>query len=264
MKRSSGVRLCATVAVSALSLALVTGCSDGGSKDSGDGDRVDAAKPAAKALSAAELKRLILAKGDVTGYKVGPVEGGTPARSKVRAADAQCDPLLRVMTGIAPGDPAAETNRMVQELKKAPTDKATSMDDLADGKFEDALKDSMDIDTTVVVLSSYDGDGAGKALKAVSGAMKACAGGFTGDQAGDKAKFTRVSEERPVDAGDESVAFAATSDMEDGDTAPIHVQVVRHGNNVASYTTINLGAMMTKKAYSVPAEVVEAQAAKLK
>ncbi|MEU2053577.1 hypothetical protein [Streptomyces bungoensis] len=264
MKRSSGVRLCATLAVSALSLALVTGCSDGGSKDSGEGKGADAAKPAAKALSAAELKRLILAKGDVTGYKVEPVEGGTPAKSKVKAADAQCDPLLRVMTGIAPGTPAAETNRAVQEVKKAPTDKATSMDDLADGKFEDTFKDSMDIDTTMVILSSYDGDGARQALRSVSDAMKACAGGFTGDQAGDKAKFTRVAEERPADAGDESVAFMATSDMEDGDTAPVHVQVVRHGNNVASYMTINLGAMMTEKAYSVPAAVVKAQAAKLK
>lgn len=264
MKRSSGVRLCATLAVSALSLALVTGCSAGGSKDSGGGKGTAAAKPAAKALSAAELKRLILAQGEVPGYKVEPVQGGTPARSKVKAADAQCDPLLRVMTGIAPGDPAAETNRMVQQVKKAPTDKATSMDDLADGKFEDSLKDSMDIDTTVVVLSSYDGDGAQQALRSVSGATKACAGGFTGDQAGDKAKFTKVAEEKSSDTGDESVAFAATSDMEDGDTAPVHVEVVRHGNNVATYMTVNLGAMMTQKAYTVPAAVVKAQATKLK
>ncbi|MFF7971831.1 hypothetical protein [Streptomyces sp. NPDC007905] len=264
MKRSSGVRLCATVAVGALSLALITDCSDGGSKDAGDGKGGEAGQPAAKALSAAELKKLILAKGDVTGYKVEAVQGGTPAKSAVKADDAQCGPLLRVMTGIAPGDAATETNRTVQEDKKDPTDDATSMADLTDGKFEDALKDSMDRDTTVVVLSSYDGDGAEKAMRSVSDAVKACAGGFTGDQAGDRAKFAKVAEEKSSGTGDASVAFAATSDMEDGDTAPVHVQVVRHGNNLAPYTTVNIGAMMAEKAYSVPGAVVTAQAAKLK
>jgi hypothetical protein len=252
MKRSSGVRLCATVAVSALSFALVTGCS---SKDE--------AKPAGKALSTAELKKLIIAKGDLTGYKVQAVTGGTPARNAVKADDARCDPLLHVMTGLAPDAAPAETNRMAIEDKKDPTDDATSLDDMADGKFEDAIKSSLNRNTTVVVLSSYDGDGAGKALTSVSDAVKACAGGFAGDQAGTKAKFTEVAEEKSAGAGDGVVAFAATSDMEDGDTAPVHVVVERHGNTLASYTTMNIGAMMAKQAYAVPGAVLKAQAAKL-
>lgn len=87
MKRSSGVRLCATVAVSALSLVLVTGCSEGASEGSGGlgADKVNNAdKPAVKALSAAELKKLIVAKGDVSGYKIKPVTGGTPRRARSR------------------------------------------------------------------------------------------------------------------------------------------------------------------------------------
>ena len=65
MKRSSGIRLCVTVAVGALSLALITGCSDGGS-DKAESNTENAAqgseKNTDKALTAAELKKLILAK----------------------------------------------------------------------------------------------------------------------------------------------------------------------------------------------------------
>ncbi|MEU6671320.1 hypothetical protein [Streptomyces sp. NPDC046727] len=264
MKRSSGVRLCATAAVSALSLALVTGCGDKGSDDSGKSSGKDGAKPAAKALSAAELKKLIIAEGDVTGYKVGPVEGGIPDESKVKADDAKCDPLVRTLTGIAPGDPAANTSRMATEDKKDPTDDATSLDDMADGKFEDAIKESMDLDVTVVTLASYDGDGAAQALKSVSEAVKACAAGFSGEQDGEKGKFTKVSEEKSSGTGDESVAFTTSNDAGKDGVMPLHAEVVRHGNTLATYTTINIGAGMAKKAYTVSVPVVKAQAAKLK
>ncbi|CUW30743.1 MULTISPECIES: hypothetical protein [Streptomyces] len=265
MKRSSGVRLCATAAVSALSLALITGCSDGGSKDSGDTSGKDGSKPAAKALSAAELKKLIIAQGDVPGHKVGAVEGGIPDKSKVTSEDAKCEPVLRAFTGIAPGDPAAHTDRMAtEEKKKDPTDDATSLDDLESGEFEDALNKSMDLDVTVVTLASYDGDGAEQGLKSVSDAVKACAGGFAGEQDGEKGKFTKVAEEKSSGTGDESVAFTAVNDAGKDGALPLHAEVVRHGNTLAVYTTINIGAMMTKKAYTVSAPVVKAQAAKLK
>ncbi|MEU6590280.1 hypothetical protein ABZ923_13865 [Streptomyces sp. NPDC046881] len=264
MKRSSGVRLCATAAVSVLSLALVTGCGGEGSKDSGNGSGKDAATSAAKALSAGELQKLIIAQGDVPGHKVGAVEGGVPDKSKVTAGDARCEPVLRAFTGIAPGDPAAHTSRMATEQKKAPTDDATSPEDLTNGKFEDALGKSMDLDVTVVTLASYDGDGAEQGLKAVSDAVKACAGGFSGEQAGEKGKFTKVAEEKSSGTGDASVAFTGTNDAGKDGTLPLHAEVVRHGNTLAVYTTINIGAMMSKKAYTVSAPVVKAQAAKLK
>jgi hypothetical protein len=264
MKRSSGVRLCATAAVSALSLALITGCSDSGSKDSGNGKGGKETQQAAKPLSAAELTKLIIAKGEVPGFKVGPVEGGIPADGAVTADNAACDPLLDVLTGIAPGSPAAHTSREATEDKKDPTDDATSMDDMADGKFEDALKKSMDLDVTVVTLASYDGDGAAKALQEVSGAVKTCADGFTGVQDGEKGKFTKVAEEKSSGLGDESFAFTATNDAGKDGALPLHAEVVRHGNTLASYTTVNIGAMMSKKAYTVSAPVIKAQDAKLK
>ncbi|MFF5538424.1 hypothetical protein ACFY71_39240 [Streptomyces cinerochromogenes] len=261
MNRSSGVRLCATAAVSALSLALITGCGNGDSKDSGATSDKDASKPAAKTLSAAELKKLIITQGDVPGQKVGAVEGGVPDASKVKADDAQCDPVLRAFTGIAPGSPAANTSKMATENKKAPTPDASSLED---GKFEDAINESMNLDVTVVTLASYDGDGAEQGLKSVSDAVKACAGGFSGEQDGEKGKFTKVSEEKSSGTGDASVAFTAVNDAGKDGSLPLHAEVVRHGNTLAVYTTINIGAMMSKKAYTVSAPVVKAQAAKLK
>ncbi|ARP71988.1 hypothetical protein LK07_21980 [Streptomyces pluripotens] len=257
------MRLCATAAVSALSLALITGCSDGESKGSADTGGKEAAKPAAKTLNAAELKKLIIAKGDVPGFKVQEIPGGTPARGTVKAGDPQCTPLLDVLTGLAPAKPAAETNRMAMQDKKAPTDDATSMDDMTDGKLKDAINKSLIRDTTVVALSSYDGDGAEQALKSVSDAVKACASGFKGSQGGTKATFTKVAEEKSSGTGDAAIAFAATS-AGDGETAVVHAEVVRHGNALVSYTTINIGAMMAKQAYKVSPAVVSAQAAKLK
>ncbi|SED65412.1 hypothetical protein SAMN05216532_5233 [Streptomyces sp. 2231.1] len=261
MKRSSGVRLCATAAVGALSLALVTGCSDEGSKGAGGAGGTDG-KPAARALGTAELKKLIVAGGEVPGYKVGAVPA---TRAKPITTDsAECRPLARVLSGLPPAEAAAQTDRLAtQERKKDPTDDATSLDDMADGKFEDAIKKSMDLDVTTVNLSSYDGDGAAKALESVSAAVRACAGGFAGKQSGTGMKFTEVAESKAAAAGDESVAFEAISEM-DGDSAPVYGEVVRHGNTLASYYTVNIGAMMAKKAYSVSPEVVKAQSAKLK
>ncbi|MES4893238.1 hypothetical protein [Streptomyces sp. NPDC096012] len=260
MKRSSGVRLRAGAAVSVLSLALVTGCSEG-SKDSGDGRGADG-KPAVKALGTAELKSLVIADGDVPGFDVGPVPAG---RTKPLTTDsAECRPLARVLSMQPPAGTAAQADRMATEKRaKDPTDDATSLDDMADGKFADAVNKSMDRDVTSVSLFSYDGDGAKRALDAVSSAVKACAGGFSGKQAGTTAKIARVTRSRPTATGDESVAFEVVTES-DGEKAPLHGEVVRHGNTLASYYTINLGAMMAKKPYAVSAAVVKAQSAKLK
>ncbi|MFG2632843.1 hypothetical protein ACGFX8_02445 [Streptomyces sp. NPDC048362] len=262
MKRSSSGRLGATATVSALSLTLLVGCSDGGSTDSGDAK--GASKPDAKALSTAELKKLIIAEGEVPGYKVGAVPAGHA--KPITTASTPCRPLARVLSGLPPADPAAQTDRLATERQdKDPTDGATSLDDMADGKFEDALKRSMDRDVTTVNLSSYDGDGAAKALAVVSEAVKSCTKGFTGEQAGTTAKITEVSGVKSSATGAQSVAFEATvTDGNDGNAAPVYGEVVRHGNTLASYYTVNIGAMMAKKGYAVSPRVVKAQSAKLK
>ncbi|MEV5877162.1 hypothetical protein AB0L75_23570 [Streptomyces sp. NPDC052101] len=254
MKRSSGVRLCATAVAGALSFALVTGCSDGDAKHSA---------PAAKALSAAELKKLVIAGGEVPGYEVGPVPA---TRAKPITTDsARCRPLARVMSGLPPLDAAAKTDRLATENPKtSPSDKPTSLDDLAKGKFEKAIHKSLDRDVTTVTLASYDGNGTEKALASVSTAVKACAGGFPAQQAGTKMRFTGIAEEKATGTGDGAVAFSATMDSGEGDAAPVHTEVVRQGGTLSVYFTTNLGAMMDKKAYTVSPEVVKAQQAKLK
>lgn len=254
------MRMCTLAAGGALSLALMTGCSGGSSKDTAAS--ADSASTV-KALSTAQLKQRILAQGEVDGYKVNAIGEAPPARSRIRASDGKCRPLAYVLAGLAPADAATEIGRTVREDKKDPTDDATSLDDMADGKFETALKDSLDLDVTSLDLSSYDGNGAQQALKAVSSAIEACATGFTGGAAGDEQKVTKVTAVKPSGTGDESVAFTAITDM-DGDKGPLHAEVVRHGNTVATYFTMNIGAMMAGKTYTVPTPVIKAQSAKLK
>ncbi|WP_229713552.1 hypothetical protein [Streptomyces fuscichromogenes] len=259
MKRSPGVRIRALAVGGALSLALITGCSGGSSEDAAGTARESAA---VKALSTGELKQRILAQGEVTGYKVNPIGEAAPSRSTIRSSDEKCRPLVYVLTGLAPATPATEIGRTVREEKKDPTDDATSLDDLADGKFESALKDSLNLDITSLDLSSYDGDGAREAVRAVSTALENCTTGFTGGASGDEQKVTKVTPTTASGSGDESVAFTATTDI-DGDKGPLHAEVVRHGNTVATYFTMNIGAMMTGKTYTVPPAVIKAQSKKL-
>ncbi|MFE9598828.1 hypothetical protein [Streptomyces hokutonensis] len=270
MKRSSGIRLCVTVAVGALSLALITGCSDGGSdtakSDDAKSNAEGTTKNSAKALSAAELQKLALAKGDVAGYEVGSVGKTYPAtKSAVTVDKAQCRPLAWAMAGQAPGDAAAATNRLVTQAKKTSATPSKSVEDLSEEEFEDAFGSALDRTTTVVGLSSYDGDGAEKTFKAVSDAVKSCAGGFTLVPGSDGTKYTGVAAEKASDTGDESVAFGASAVMEDtgGKTGTVHTEVVRHGSTLVTYYTVNLGALMTQKAYDIPAAVITAQSAKL-
>ncbi|WP_432196436.1 hypothetical protein [Streptomyces sp. bgisy027] len=254
MKRSSGVRAAATVVVSALSLALVTGC--GG--DSGGSD--------AKALSAAELKKSIIAQGDVEGYKVDASGKQLPkSKDQVKSGEEKCAPLAYAMGGQAPGEAASETSVMVTQDKKKPTDTASkSLEDLSESDIEDSITSAMDMTLTVVGLSSYDGDSAEKTFKSVSDAVQSCSGGFPVTMQGTDQKVTGIAAEKASGSGDESVGFTAKSDAEDGDVATTHVEVVRHGSTIATYYTMNLGLMITDKPYDVPAAVIDAQTAKLK
>ena len=247
------MRAAATVAVSALSLALVTGC--GG--DSGGSD--------AKALSAAELKKSIIAQGDVEGYKVDSSGKQLPkSKDQVKSGEEKCAPLAYAMGGQAPGEAASETSVMVTQDKKKPTDGASKLEDLTESEIEESITSAMDMTLTVVGLSSYDGDGAEETFKSVSDAVESCSGGFPVTMQGTDQKVTGIAAEKGSGSGDESVGFTAKSDAEDGDVATTHVEVVRHGSTIATYYTMNLGLMITDKPYDVPAAVIDAQAAKLK
>jgi hypothetical protein len=260
MKRSSGVRTAATVAVGALSLVLITGCG-GGSDDSKGSDG-----QTAKALSATELKKLIIAQGDVQGYKVDAGGKQLPkSADEIKADKAECRPLAYAMGGQPPGESAAHTAVMVTQDKKKPTDTASkSLEDMDEKEIEDSLTDAMSLDLVVVGLSSYDGDGAATTFKSVSDAVKSCSGGFPVTLQGEAQKITAITAEKGSGTGDESLGFTVVSDLEDGDKGTTHVEVVRHGGTIATYYGMNIGLMMTDKPYDVPAAVIDAQAAKLK
>lgn len=261
--------MCATLAVGALSLALITGCAESGSAGSKDskGSDSSAGTTAEKAFSAAELKKLIIAQGDVEGYKVGATDSSFPsAKSEVKVDKAECEPLAFAMAGLAPGDSSAEASSTATEEKKPSDTASDSLEDLASGETEDALTDAMNIKMVVVGLSSYEGDGAEKTFKSVSDAIAACAGGFTIGAQGDEQKLTEIASVKASGTGDESVRFTSAGATEEsgGEDVKVVTEVVRHGGTIATYYAIDLGSMLTGKDPEMPAPVIDAQAAKLK
>ncbi|MFI7500218.1 hypothetical protein ACIBVL_17300 [Streptomyces sp. NPDC049687] len=261
MKRSSGARLCSTAAIGALSLALLTGCSsDDGSKDSKDSKDSSSATASAasdaKASTAAELEKLLLAQGDVKGYKVDSGDDTLPkSKTAVKTDKAACDPLAWATAGLAPGDTDANASNSVTEDKSASVTASPSEAD---------IEDAFNVNMTFVGLSSYDGDGAEKAMKAVSDGVTACSGGYALAAEGEKSKVTKVASEKGTGGGDESVAFSEDVDVDGEGTATFHTEVIRKGNTVATFYTVNFAALASGKATSIPAAVVQAQVTKLK
>lgn len=258
MKRSSGAQIAATVAVSALSLALVTGCG-GGSDDSKESGASSSPTKAAKALGAAELEKLLLATADLKGYKAASGDDTLPkSKTEVKGAKAECAPLGYAMAGLAPGDTDANVSNTVTE-DNASAAASKSPDDVSEADLENAFS----VDVTFVGLSSYDGDGAEKAFKAVSDGITACSGGFGATLQGEDLKITKVAPVKASGKGDESVAFSVDSDMDGEGTATFNTEVVRVGNTVASFYTVNFAALGGGKAAAVPTAVIDAQVTKL-
>lgn len=262
MKRSSGARLSATVAVSVLSLALVSGCSDDGSDDSTtSGSSSESAKATStKVYTAAELEKLLLTTGGIAGYEVDSAEDTLPkSQSELKVDNADCEAFTYATAALPPGDTEAYASNSVTET--ASSESASDSQEELTGDDYDAL---FDIDATYVGLSSYEDEGAAEAFKAVSDGAEDCAGGYGYTADGEATKVTKVSEEKASGAGDESVAYAVETDVEDEGTGVSHIEVVRHGNTLATYYTVNFGLLTSEKAYDVPAAVIDAQGAKIK
>ncbi|MGW0595835.1 hypothetical protein ACWD11_01675 [Streptomyces sp. NPDC002776] len=257
MKRSSRARIGATAAMSAVTLALITGCSSEDSKDSDKAAGTEAsASPtqAAKALSAAELEKLLLAQGDVKGYKVEAGDETLPkAKTEVKTDKAECAPLAWATAGLAPGETDASASNTVAEDKAASATTAP-----------ESVEDAFDFNMTFVGLSSYDADGAEKTMKAVNDGVAACSGGYGMTAAEENTKVTKVGSAKAAGQGDESVAFTQDVDMDGEGTATFTTAVVRTGNTIATFYTVNLASLGTGKAAEIPAEIVTAQLGKLK
>ncbi|MFF9017661.1 hypothetical protein ACF09C_32485 [Streptomyces sp. NPDC014870] len=247
----------ATATVTAASLGLLLTACGGGEKggDKGkDAPKASAsasasAAPDAKALSAAELEKLIVEKADLKGYQVEQAKAADLAKPGDIVTDkAACLPLAEAMSSIAIGNAPSSARRVAVETPK--TEKGAT-------GAPDGVLDALGAPATAVTLGSHDGGGAQAALALLKTAGTECAGGFTATVGSEKTKITKVAPET-VSAGEEAVAFTVTTDMEG---APWTSKVVafRQGNTLASFFVYSL----VGKVDALPKTVIDAQAAKL-
>lgn len=253
--RRTAVRRTA-VAASALSLALlVSACGADKTVDAapeGKGKESAAAEPAAKALSQAELDKLVLANGDVKDHKVAqPLKADIAAAKTVTTDKAECKPLVDAMAMRALGSPAAASMRRISTVPAKPAKDASADEKLKAGLT--ALSSTVIMSDTV---GSYDGKGAQEALAALRTAGEACAGGFTMIAGKDKTKYTKAAP-GSYTGGDEAVAFALTADV-DGTPNTAQLVAVRKGNTLVSFYSQSFSGKTEQ-----PKAAIEAQLAKL-
>ncbi|MFC8873441.1 hypothetical protein [Streptomyces ardesiacus] len=262
------VRRTALAASAAVLALLATAC--GGSSDddgaAGDGEAKaersapagDAGQsaPAGDAPTAADLEKAALAPADV---KNGEVTTKVPAKDdvakdQVSADDAACLPLALAQSAVAQGEPAASVKRSWQGQTEAPSDsKGPDGQDMT----------TVNVDKIMLNLASYADGGAEQALKGLSTAAEKCSGGFVASAGGDKLKITEVGTATAPEGGDEAVAVDLGVDVGKDADGLMKLVVVRKGATLVTFSAVNLSSMMTGAEFEVPAEVVDAQVAKL-
>lgn len=267
---STAVRRTALAASAAALALLATAC--GGSSDddgatAGDDkaeagqsapavDKTDESAPAGKALTAAELEKVALAPSDV---KNGEVTTKVPAKDdvakdQVSTDDKACLPLALAQAAVAQGEPAASVKRSWQGQTEAPSQsKGPDGQDMTD----------ISVDRIMLNLASYSDGGAEQALKELSTAAEKCAGGFVATSGADKLKIAEVTTASAPKGGDEAVAINIGVDIGKDTNGLMKLVVVRKGATLASFSAMNLSSMMTGAEFQVPADVVDAQVAKL-
>ncbi|WP_434595132.1 hypothetical protein [Streptomyces sp. A5-4] len=252
------------VAVSALSLTLlVGGCGADKAEDgAAAGDKGKDSGSAAKALSAAELDKIVLAAKDLKAEhrvtkasKVDLVAGKRASTDK-----AECKPFVDVLAFRPMGTPGATAQRKLVPVPAKPA---------KDASPEEKMKAAMDVFKGAITsdtVGSYDGKGAEEAFAALRAAGEACAGGFVLSDGSDLAnkdntKFTKVAPGPAYTGGDEALTFNLSFDMEGEtgtETGNHQVVAVRKGNALAAFGVLGL----TGKA-EFPKAIIDAQVAKL-
>ena len=246
------------VAASAVSLALLVsacGSEEPAAKDEPK-DKGASSAPAApganaKALSQAELDKLVLAESDLKDHKIVKPSAADEAASKGVTGDkAECKPLVDIMALRAPGGAAASVSRKIAAVAKPLPAGASAEEKMKAGMG--ALGATVTVDT----LGSYAGKGAADAVAALKKAGADCAGGFTLNAGGDKTKVTKI-EAAQYTAGDEAVAFTINVDLE-GTAGVGHLVSVRKGSTVATFYAQSLMGKAEQ-----PKAVIDAQMKKL-
>ncbi|MDA5140484.1 hypothetical protein PEM37_03135 [Streptomyces sp. AD681] len=264
---STAVRRTALAASAAALALLVTACG-GSDDDSAAGD--DKAKaeqsapaegagesaPAGKALTAAELEKVALAQADVKNGEVATELSADDqvAKDQISADDKACLPLVHVQGAVAQGEPAADVQRSWQGQSESPSE----------SKGPDG-QDMTDIDVNKILLNvaSYADGGAEEAMAGLKAAVEKCADGFGATAGGDKMRVTKVSGADAPKGGDEGLTVNIGVATGGDSSGLMKLVVVRKGSTLATFSAVNLSSMMTGAEFEVPAEVVDAQVAKL-
>ena len=243
--RSAVIRRSCAAGVAVLSLTLLAGCSDSGEggKDAGKGGSGSAGEKKPAALSAADLEKVVLKDGDVKGHKV-TAPTVTVEQKDVRTEDEACAPLAYAAIGSVIDRPGATVQRETASVPNA-----------ADPK-------SLDVTRTLIRLSSYEGDGAEAALDSLTKSVDACAKGFEVTADGTDQQVTKVAKTEAPEGTDQAVALDVVSEAE-GAKVPMKVVVIRKGGTVGYFTALNIGSLATGKDFDFPAEIADAQIAKL-
>ncbi|WP_431980100.1 hypothetical protein [Streptomyces qinglanensis] len=253
---------------SAVSFALLaTACGGGENSDEGKKAKGGAGseKPAAKALSADKLEKLVVTEDDLKDHEVkkpGKDEAFEPGSVSVEKA--ACKPVAQVLSALPAGGPKATAQRLVVHRSKAAEKGMPSTEELGEmteKQAEEATIDSLDITKTLTSLWSYDADGAEQALATLRKAGKTCAGGFTMTVDEEKQQVTKVSQEK-ISAGQDAVAWTIGT-KQDGSAADTKVVVFRQGTTLAGFSSFNIASVTRGEDYKQPAALIDAQAAKL-
>lgn len=265
--RATVVRRTVLTASAAALVLLATACGGGDGKGGNGGDEAakgDAAAgaPAAKALTAAELEKLVISSADLEDHKV--TEPGKDAVSDpgtLSVEQAECEPVAQALSSVPTGKPTASAQRLVTQESEAAKKGMPDLTELTEEEAEEAMLDSLDITKTMTSLRSYDADGAERTLAALREAGKKCAGGFTMSIDGEKQRVTKVTEEK-LAAGEDAVAWTVGTEL-DGTSADTKVVVFRQGTTLAGFSSFNIAAVGRGEAFEQPTAVIEAQEAKL-
>lgn len=182
-------------------------------------------------LTRAQLKKAALTTGDVKGYKVEGAGSADLQGASSPAGPAKCQPVADMF--LFTTDPVSRTS-----LSRGVT-----------------AKDETNASVTTLALLSY---GSGEADDVLAGLRKA-----TGECTAYRYvgyKYSGVKALADPKLGDESVAFRLVASIE-GAEVPAAYTVVRDGSTLVAFSSMN---MLDADEVEVPAELVEAQLAKLK
>ncbi|EKX63814.1 hypothetical protein STRIP9103_06117 [Streptomyces ipomoeae 91-03] len=230
----------AVVTVSVVTaLGFTAACGGGGDEDkdakasatataSAADEKKDTAGQAA--LTEAQLKKAVLADGDVKGYEIAEKSAAEMPAETVPANPAACQPLANMFYFTS--DPGAEA------------------------RVGRTLTEKSDLTGTVVTaaLLAYEQSDAEKVIADLRTATKSCT---KYEQVGNK--YSDVEALSAPKQGDEAVAYKLKGDIE-GTSIPMSFTVVRSGSTLAAFYAMNI--LDAKKA-QVPTAVLEAQLAKL-